>query len=175
MSFYSNYSKFEFKLLVFFSRNSQFYENSRFIIINDFIFLGEKVKITKIINEKTIHNHDKNHEKIIEKWKMPVFFSFSADPGNFPHRQLLHVLLHPEHNFDRVVCPNFGHPARTSSFTKYKFLKKKNSEWTVSFEIVYLLFSQHAYSIYNVRKPSMTKLGQGVQVREHYPNVLVYV
>ena len=26
-----------------------------------------------------------------------------------------------------VVCPNFGHPALTSSFTKYKFLQMKNS------------------------------------------------
>ena len=28
---------------------------------------------------------------------------------------------------NRVVCPNFGHPALTSSFTKYKFLHVKNS------------------------------------------------
>ena len=27
----------------------------------------------------------------------------------------------------RVVCPNFGHPALTSYFTKYKFLQVKNS------------------------------------------------
>ena len=26
-----------------------------------------------------------------------------------------------------VVCPNFGHPAQTSSFTKYKFLQVKNN------------------------------------------------
>ena len=27
----------------------------------------------------------------------------------------------------RVVCPNFGHPALTSSFAKYNFLQVKNS------------------------------------------------
>ena len=27
----------------------------------------------------------------------------------------------------RVVCPNFGHPALTPSFTKYRFLQVKNS------------------------------------------------
>ena len=41
----------------------------------------------------------------------------------------------------RVVFPNFGHPALTSSFTKYKLLKitkfSNNYEWTASFEIVY--------------------------------------
>ena len=26
----------------------------------------------------------------------------------------------------RVACPNFGHPAQTSSFTKYDFLQVKN-------------------------------------------------
>ena len=32
-----------------------------------------------------------------------------------------------------------------------------------------LKFSEHAYSIYKVRKPRMTELGQGVGVRAHYP------
>ena len=32
-----------------------------------------------------------------------------------------------------------------------------------------LLFSKHDYSLYKVRKPRMTKLGQGVGVRAHYP------
>ena len=32
-----------------------------------------------------------------------------------------------------------------------------------------LLISKHDYSIYKVRKPRMTKLGQGVGVRAHYP------
>ena len=31
----------------------------------------------------------------------------------------------------RVVCPNFGHPAPTSSFTKYTFLQVKNSFATI--------------------------------------------
>ena len=33
-----------------------------------------------------------------------------------------------------------------------------------------LLFSKHDYSLYKVRKPRMTKLGQGVGVRAHYPS-----
>ena len=28
---------------------------------------------------------------------------------------------------DRVVCPNFGHPALTPSFRKYKFFQVKNT------------------------------------------------
>ena len=36
-----------------------------------------------------------------------------------------------ENNKDRVVCPNFGHPALTSSFTKYEFLQVKNSFATI--------------------------------------------
>ena len=32
-----------------------------------------------------------------------------------------------------------------------------------------LLFSKHAYSIYKVRKPKMTKLGQGDGFRAHNP------
>ena len=32
-----------------------------------------------------------------------------------------------------------------------------------------LFFSYHTYSIYKVRKPRMTKLGLGVEVRAHYP------
>ena len=44
-------------------------------------------------------------------------------------------------NPGRVVCPNFGRLALTSTFTKYKFLQKKTSfckicEFTVSFEII---------------------------------------
>ena len=32
----------------------------------------------------------------------------------------------------RIVFPNFGHPALTLSFTKYKFLQVKNSFTTVN-------------------------------------------
>ena len=32
-----------------------------------------------------------------------------------------------------------------------------------------VLFSKHDYSLYKVREPRMTKLGQGVGVRAHYP------
>ena len=70
--------------------------------------------------------------------------------------------------------------ALTSSFTKYNFLQVKNS-----FAIILngpsvlkliqlangdLFFSQYAYSTYKVRKPKMTKLGQSVEVRAHYPS-----
>ena len=70
---------------------------------------------------------------------------------------------------NRVVCPNFGHPALTQSFTKYQFLQVKNSFAIIVnglsvFKLFQLfngdiLFSQHAYSIYKVRKPRITKLG----------------
>ena len=82
----------------------------------------------------------------------------------------------------RVVCPYFGHPALTPSYTKYKFLQVKNSFATLVNELSVLklfqlsngdlLFSKHDYSlyiVYNARKPRMTKLGQGVGVRAHYP------
>ena len=36
-----------------------------------------------------------------------------------------------------------------------------------------LLFSKHDYSLYKVRKPRMTKLGQGVGVRAHYPIYII--
>ena len=79
----------------------------------------------------------------------------------------------------RVVCPNFGHPALTPSFTKYRFLQVKKSFATLVNELSVLklfqlsngdlLFSKHDYSLYKARKPRMTKLGQGVGVRAHYP------
>ena len=36
-----------------------------------------------------------------------------------------------------------------------------------------LLFSKRDYSLYKVRKPRMTKLGQGVGVRAHYPIIII--
>ena len=40
-----------------------------------------------------------------------------------------------------VVCPDFGHPAVTSSFTKYKFLQVKDSFNIVpAFEMVLIIF-----------------------------------
>ena len=68
----------------------------------------------------------------------------------------------------REVCPGFGHPALTSSFTKCKILQVKNSFAKIMNGLTVLklfristgdlLFSQHAYSIYKVLKPRMTKL-----------------
>ena len=75
------------------------------------------------------------------------------------------------------MCPNFGHPALNSSFTKYYFLQVKNSnncEWTVSFELAlafkwqFIIF-MHAYSLYKVRKPRMTKVWHGVEVGVRNP------
>ena len=87
-----------------------------------------------------------------------------------------------ECNFDctyRVMCPNFGHPALTSSLPKYKILQTKNSFATIENGLSVLklfqlsngdvLFSYHADSIYKVHEPKMTKLGQGIEVRTHYP------
>ena len=37
--------------------------------------------------------------------------------------------------------------------------------------IVILLFSMQTYNIYKLYKPKMTKLGQGVGVRAHYPRL----
>ena len=80
----------------------------------------------------------------------------------------------------RVVCPNFGRPVLTLSFTKYKLFQVKNCFATIMHGLSALklfqlsngnlLFSQHAYiySIYKVCKPRLTKLGQGVEVRARY-------
>ena len=77
------------------------------------------------------------------------------------------------------MCPNFGHPALTPTFTKYNFLQVKNSFATLENELSVLklfqlsngnlLFSKHDYSLYKARKPRITKLGQGVGVRANYP------
>ena len=85
---------------------------------------------------------------------------------------------------NRVVCPNFRHPALTPSFTKYKFLQVKNSLqhlwmnfqfWNCfSFRMASYCFRSMTYSLYKMRKPRMTKLGQGVGVRAHCPITLVF-
>ena len=36
-------------------------------------------------------------------------------------------MINGRKQFSREVCPNFGHPALTSSFNEYKFLQVKNS------------------------------------------------
>ena len=63
----------------------------------------------------------------------------------------------------RVVCPNFGHPALTSSFTKYKFSQVKNSFAIIvsAFEWWSIIFMPTPCSIYKV--PRMKKLVQGVR------------
>ena len=83
------------------------------------------------------------------------------------------------------MCPNFGHPALTPSFTKYNFFQVKNCFATLVNELSVLklfqlsngvlLFSKHDYSLYKARKPRMTKLGHGVGVRAHYPRHVIKV
>ena len=51
---------------------------------------------------------------------------------------LLSLLL----GVNSLVCPNFGHPALTSSFTKYKFLQVKNSFATIVNELSVLKLFQ---------------------------------
>ena len=38
-----------------------------------------------------------------------------------------HLMNKMKYLMNRVVCPNFGHPVLTSSFTKFKFLHVNNS------------------------------------------------
>ena len=75
-----------------------------------------------------------------------------------------------------VVCPNFGHPAQTSSLTKYKFFKLKiignNYELTVRFEIVSVFEWRviiFVACLQHLHKPGTTKLGQSVDVSAYYP------
>ena len=43
------------------------------------------------------------------------------------------------------MCPNFGHPALTSSFTKYEFLQVKNSFATIVNGLSVLKLFQQGY------------------------------
>ena len=94
--------------------------------------------------------------------------------------RLSKVISYKQYRGTRVVCPIFGHPALTSSFTKYNIIQVKNNFLTIlNGPSVLKLFQlsngdfficvaclQH---LQIVRKPRMTKLGQGVEVRAHYP------
>ena len=66
------------------------------------------------------------------------------------------------------MCPNFGHPALTPSFTKYRFFQAKNSIATLVNGLSVLKLFQLSNGD-KARKPRMTKLGQGVGVMAHYP------
>ena len=77
------------------------------------------------------------------------------------------------------MCPNFGRPALTPSYAKYKCLQVENIFATIVNELSVLKLFQlsngdlTAHTIYNVREPRMTKSGQGVKVMAHYP-ILVF-
>ena len=68
----------------------------------------------------------------------------------------------------RVVCPNLGHPALTSSFTKYNFFQIKTSFATFVNDLSVLKLLQFSMAIYifvaclkqlQSAKPRMTKFG----------------
>ena len=48
----------------------------------------------------------------------------------------------PSMKLTRVVCPKFGHPALTPSFTKYKFLKVRNNFAAILTEVLVLKLFQ---------------------------------
>ena len=96
---------------------------------------------------------------IVERWlttyavsrTSPRLFAGSAgpdQPDHLLHRRFQRLRQHRRGHTRaqahgqryRVACPNFGHSAQTSSFTKYNiFAGEKtlnNSEWTASLEIV---------------------------------------
>ena len=71
------------------------------------------------------------------------------------------------------MCPNFGHPALSSSFTKHN-LWQINTNFAINVNELSvlkllqllncdLLLSWYAFSIYKLRKPRMTNLAQGVR------------
>ena len=69
---------------------------------------------------------------------------------------------------NRVMCPNFGHPALTPSFTKYNFFQIKNSFATLVNELsvlkLFQLFSQkvlHLFCSCGISQPQLicTKYG----------------
>ena len=66
-----------------------------------------------------------------------------------------------------VVCPNFGHHALTSSCMIYFLLQVKNSFSTIMNGLSVLKLFQLLNGHSQVRKPNI--LGQGVEVRAHYP------
>ena len=55
------------------------------------------------------------------------------------------------HMYTRVVCPNFGHPALTSSFTKHTYLKVINIFITILNEPSVLHFFSFRMVIYYFR------------------------
>ena len=83
------------------------------------------------------------------------------------------------------VCPNFGHPALTSSFTKYKFLQMKNSFATIVnglsvlklFQLSNgdLCFSQHAYSICKERKTQNDEVRVWCQSQGALPYITLFI
>ena len=60
------------------------------------------------------------------------------------------------------VYPNFGHPALTSSFTKYKYLQMKNGFATIVNGL------SKNFSVRMAREHILSKLGQSVDVWAHY-------
>ena len=72
--------------------------------------------------------------------------------------------------FSRVVCHNFEHPNLTSSFTKYKILKMKNSFANIVDGLSVLKLFQLSNGDFRCLYTASKNLGQGVEVRTHYPS-----
>ena len=65
---------------------------------------------------------------VFKIWRCPsTTCPASASPDTNPSRPTLGTWSKLQSCYYRVVCPNFGHPVLTSSFTKYRFLQVKNS------------------------------------------------
>ena len=78
----------------------------------------------------------------------------------FMYVNISYIVMYNVHN--RSACPNFGHPAKTSSSTKYK-LDVKNDIATIVNKMYVIFKTVSAFLIYKVRKPRMNKLWHGVR------------
>ena len=114
------------------------------------------------------------HRSFNFKWEI-MFKSFSLKSSTLEVVYALSVLgyyvtvkQHKQIFFFKAVvaCPNFGHPAKTLSFTQYRFCRWKiilqklwincRFEIVSAFEWWFIIFV--AYSIYKVFKSRRTKL-----------------
>ena len=80
---------------------------------------------------------------------VPIWSQYTVMPVTFLERAEARTSTPgPEEAVLRVVCPNFGHLALTSSFTKYKFLQVKNNFLSfLSLQmVIYYFHSMHTAS-----------------------------
>ena len=99
-------------------------------------------------------------------------------PDIWPDSGYIKKSGYPVQPYYKVMFPNFWHP----NFVIYKIYIFASEiqfcnicERTVSFEIVlafehwFIIFVAYLQQVYKVHKSRMMKLGQGVEVRAHYP------